>query len=295
MENIEAANHAVLVPTAGRARVVAGTLLSICRQDPPPGLVMIVYAEPEDVADCQATGDVRLVLMKGRRGQTLQQNDGIGALPPEIKLVTILDDDVELAPDYLANMREMFNQCPEAVAADGVFIRDGNVGRVEAVGLLAAEGQVRPAVGIREGGGLYGADKTARREILEKVPFDERLRLYSFMEDMDFARRCAKLGRIGTVDACRAVHLATSPGRTSERRRGFIQIMNPAYVRRKNLISAREFWVGYVFIFLRNNSLGMFLISGQRLLRQKRLGGNLRAMWCVVRGRIEPELVGEIQ
>ena len=288
-------NHAVLIATAGRAEVLAGTLASVGRQNLPPGLVVVVYAAPGDVVGCQPAGAAPTIFMQGRRGQTRQYNDALGRLPGEIHLVTFLDDDIELAPDYLHRARAVFNSRPEVAAADGRLLRDGKVSRSEAVEILASEGESGPGTDFRPGGGMYGANMTVRREVADAEPCDERILVYGFMFDVDFARRCAKHGLAGTVDACRAVHLATQSGRTSDRRRGFVQIMNSAYVRRKALISAREYWVGAVLTFLRNNFFGMLLISGQRRSRARRLSGNLLAIWYILRGRVEPELVEKIK
>lgn len=295
MEKILANNHAVLIATAGRAEVLAGTLASLGRQDPPPGMVVVIYAAPSDVAGCQAAAEARTIFMQGRRGQTRQYNDGLRALPEEIRLVTLLDDDIELATDYLFQAREVFNRRPEVVAADGRLLRDGKVGRSEAISIVASSEEFVPAVDFRPGGGMYGANMTVRRAVADAEPCDERILVYGFMFDVDFARRCARHGLVGTVDACRAVHLAAQSGRTSDRRRGFVQIMNSAYVMKKELISTKEFFVDYLLTFLRNNFLGMIFISGQRRIRLKRLIGNLLAISYLLRGRVEPELVEKVK
>lgn len=296
MENIAAQNHAVLIPTVGRPDVLADTLASLGRQTPPPGLVVVVYADEQDLPSRATLGCSGINFIGGRRGLTCQRNDGIAALPANTKLVTFLDDDIELAPDYLEKCREFLNRHPEVVAATGILLADGKITRESATQLLQEPMRNPPSSEYWPAGGLYGCNMTFRREVFEKERFDERLRLYGFMEDYDFSIRSRRHGETVSLGACRAVHLAEPAGRISNRRRGFAQIMNSAYLTKKGVVTRRGFWTNYVWrIMVHNNLLGSFAVAGERRLRWERLRGNFDAVFYLLRGRIEPELVEKIK
>jgi GT2 family glycosyltransferase len=296
MENIAAENHAVLIATAGRAGVLAETLASVGRQTPPPGTVVVVYADKHDLPDRGTAGCDGVTFVRGRSGLTCQRNDGIAALPANTRLVTFLDDDIELAPDYLERCREFLNRHPEVVAVTGILLADGKITRASARQLLQESVLSPPSSEYWSAYGLYGCNMTFRREVVEKERFDERLRLYGFMEDYDFSVRSMRHGNAVTLGTCRAAHLAEPSGRISNRRRGFAQIMNSAYLTKKGVITRREFWRDCVLkTMLRNNLIGALVATGDHRARRERLRGNVDAIFYLLRGRIEPELVEKIK
>ena len=85
-------------------------------------------------------------------------------------------------------------------------------------------------------GDVYGCNMCVRYSIACAEPFDERLPLYSYMEDMDFGTRARRHGHIGYYYGSLAVHLRASEGRVSYRALGFSEVMNPAYLAAKGTI-----------------------------------------------------------
>src|SRR5256885_1905456 len=69
---------------------------------------------------------------------------------------------------------------------------------------------------------------------------NERLSLYGWLEDLDFARSMLRRGRVVKCTGARIAHLGVSSGRQSEARYGFSQVMNPFYLWRKGQISLVE-------------------------------------------------------
>lgn len=76
------------------------------------------------------------------------------------------------------------------------------------------------------------------------VPFDERLPLYSWLEDLDFCRRMmARHGRVVKAMGVVAVHQGSnSGGRVAHQRLGYSQVANYVYLHRKGSAHTTEAW-----------------------------------------------------
>jgi hypothetical protein len=119
--------------------------------------------------------------------------------------------------------------------------------------------------------------------------FDERLPLYGWQEDVDFAMRVARGRAIGRTDGFHGVHQGIKRGRTSGRRFGYSQIVNPAYLYRKGSMSRKK---------MLNLAVRNFIANHVRALRPEpwvdrrgRIVGNWLALLDLARGRVEPERV----
>src|SRR5690606_25207242 len=96
------------------------------------------------------------------------------------------------------------------VLIDGLVVIDGDVTRCDAVMSLY---QHEPAPnGFINSVNAYGCNMTVRRLVAEEVRFDERLKLYAWLEDADFSRRCLKYGLCAQVLGARLVHLRATTG-----------------------------------------------------------------------------------
>lgn len=281
--------HAVVIASTRRPAILAATLQAIADQTTPADEIVLSLAEradaPEDLPD-----GVRVVI--GPRGLTRQRNAGLDALSPEIELVTFFDDDAEPAVDYLEKARRFAEQRPEVVLFDGEVVVDGavtgEVSRERAREILAAHVTTETVTGQPE---AYGCNMTVRATVAHAVRFDERLPLYGWLEDRDFAVRCGRHGAVVLYGGCAIVHLGTSSGRISGHRLGFSQIVNPHYLWRKDVLTPSQllhFW----FLALAGNGHGL-LRRDPVIDRGGRLRGNLRGFAAVVRG-LGPEAVLEI-
>jgi GT2 family glycosyltransferase len=204
--------------------------------------------------------------------------------------VTFLDDDVELAPDYLVKVRTFLASHPEVVLVNGRLLKNGNVTRAEAIAIIDKASSQSPDESFKHQEGAYGCNMTMRRDTLTRVQFDERLRSNGWLEDADFSLRCGQYGISATYHGCRLVHLMVVGGRVSGTRSGFSQIMNPYYLCRKRLIGRRELVLRHWIPALRNN-LVKLLLQDRRVDRLGRLRGNLTAFGLIMKGRCEPEYV----
>jgi len=281
------ADHAVIICSANRPDVLADTVAGLRRQTVQPGEIIVSVSKREDAPQgLWHERGVRVIL--ARRGSSVQRNCALDVLSPGIRLVTFLDDDIELDPTYFHEIREFLGAHPEVVLADGRLIRDGGVTRPEALRLLDTE--VEPGEGFAYTLNAIGCNMTVRRRIADLVRFDERLRLYAWLEDADFTRRCLAHGRCARCAAARAVHLAVRVGRVSGKQFGFAQIMNPYYLKNKGQMSFIGLFGRHWGHAIAANLWGT-LARDRSVDRLGRLKGNLIAFSLVARGRCEPEYV----
>lgn len=232
-------------------------------------------------------------VVTGVRGLAAQRNAGLDAVPG-VDVVAFFDDDSVIRPDYLSNAVAFFARHPRVLGLTGRVLLDGAVaGEVSpadaatALDRSAAEpldGAWRPT---RE---LYGCNFAVRVCAAPDCRFDDRLPLYSWLEDHDFARRLMRHGPLAEVDDCVIVHrAAASGGRQAHGRLGYSQVMNPVYLASKGSF---PLWLAaqqLVRPVAKNVALS---VAGQdRGWRRERLRGNVRAAGDALRRRITPERI----
>lgn len=231
------------------------------------------------------------------RGLAAQRNAGLDCLSGEVDVVFFFDDDAVLRSDYIANAVKFLCTHPDVLGLTGQVLADGKVsgeiGELEAEETLAQSWEDPLSHCWKPTRELYGANFAIRVSAVPELRFDERLPLYSWLEDHDFARRLMRAGPLVHVADCRMVHrAAASGGRTNHRRLGYSQVMNAVYLRRKGSF---PYWLAAQQIArptLKNIALS---IAGKSATwRRQRLGGNLIATKDVLRGRITPERILDI-
>jgi hypothetical protein len=117
--------------------------------------------------------------------------------------------------------------------------------------------------------------------------FDEALPLYGWQEDIDFAASVSRHGgRLVKTDAFVGVHRGVRSGRTSGKRFGYSQMVNPVYLCRKRTMKR-----SYAARIMTQN----FLANVRGLVRPEpwidrrgRLFGNLLGLADLVQLRIDP-------
>ena len=284
---------AVIIASYRRPQVLAGTLESLSRQSL-PSFQLILSLTSQD--DCHASAPLREArqICVGAPGLPVQRNRGIGLLDPAIRFVAFLDDDVEIAPDYLEAMRTIFLQNEKVVAFSGCVVEARAEDRPKAREALAkpAPGAILP-VEVTPSSGLYGCSMNVRREVLEQVKFDERLRRYAWLEDADFGVRVRALGQVGGSNACRLFHLRSPQGRISGKAFGYAQIMNPFYLARKGTLPWREALISHAAKVVFTNLRG-YVAGDKRVDRGGRLAGNWLAFRRLAAGRFVPEEIDSL-
>lgn len=288
-------NIAVAVATLGRPDIVTATLKHLLEtQTLKPAAVIVSCVVAEDAGDAAYLPAVTVVT--GRPGLAAQRNTALAALPTGIDVVVFFDDDFVADADWLAAAARTFRDEPQVVAFTGRVLADGIKGpglsfdeAVRIVGTVdrsASWSRIEPF-------SPYGCNMAFLLPAIGELRFDERLVLYGWLEDRDFAASLAKRGGrlIKCASAC-GVHMGVKSGRVAGDRLGYSQVVNPIYMQRKGTMTCGQV-VGQLFRNITSNVAGA--VKPEPFIdRRGRLRGNLRGLGDVLRGRLEPERAAAI-
>lgn len=281
----------VIVATVGRAALTRATIDRLADQTRPADGVLVIGAEPGDVAGV-AEARTRPEVVLAPRGSCSQRNRGLDMLEGRADIIVFLDDDYLPASDYFAGVEAFFAARPEIAGLTGTLIADGVNGPgfsfAEAVAMLAAD---RPPAARRIApiGALYGCNMAVRAGMARGLRFDEALPLYGWQEDIDYSGTLKTRGELVHVSFARGVHMGTKGGRTSGKRLGYSQIVNPVYMVRKRTMPPGM----AAGLILRNLAANLARAAWPEpwVDRRGRLAGNLLALGDVLRGRIDPRRI----
>jgi GT2 family glycosyltransferase len=279
--------HSVIIATKGRAPVVKETIKNILQQDSQVDKIIVSATHASDVDGLNNSGKIKSIL--GSVGLTVQRNAAIRCLDPKCTIVTFLDDDVELAANYFQVLNSFFQSRSDIIAVGGNPRLDGCT-RSEAQKCLAIIDE-NPASKEWLVPSLYGCNMSFRRDVIEGVQFDERLRLYGWLEDYDFSVRVSNKGPIAVLSDLKLCHLRTPTGRMNHQKFGFAQVMNPCYLVQKGTMSWKDLLRFHLFPLLIANLVGLLKSPVDRL---RRLQGNIKALAMIARGSVEPEAIERI-
>lgn len=287
---------AVAVATLGRPEVVSRTVRHLlATQTIKPAAVIISCASPGDAGDLAEVPGVTVVT--GPKGLPAQRNTALAALPAGTDIIAFFDDDFVADPGWLAAAAEAFREEPGLVGFTGHVLADGIKGPgipfEEALDIVeAAAGKTTTA--WTEPYSPYGCNMAFRASAIGDLRFDQRLVLYGWLEDRDFAaalaRRGGRLARSGTAQG---VHMGVKGGRVHGDRLGYSQVINPFYMLRKGTMTVTQV-ADHV---LRNIASNVAKAAWPEPFvdRRGRLRGNALALADMLRGRIEPERAAEIE
>jgi GT2 family glycosyltransferase len=286
---------AIIVSSVNRPEILHDTIVAMERQTISPLVTVLSLCDKNSVRE----ETLRLPLVRvvqGGQGLTRQRNNGLGALPQGVEYVLFMDDDSELAPNYLESMEQLFDGNPGVVLASGVSAMDGlrearALTREEAVAAVQqhhCESKTEPAEGA------YGCNMFVRRSLLDTMRFDERLPLDGWLEDYDFSTRCRLRGDVVWNFGTCVAHLgAQRIGRERGFLVGYSQIANPFYLWQKGVIPSffrllKMFWLPALRVSLQGTLHGrppwnvLFDYKG-------RMRGNMRALLDASCLRLRPE------
>lgn len=285
----------VVIASRGRPELLAEISDWLAGQTRPPARVVFSVVEARDLPGTAALYPGARVVVTGAPGLPAQRNRGLEAVLDESDIVVFLDDDYVPSRFALDGIARFFADNPGHVGANGHLIADGinsaGIDHAEAARLVAEHDAAAPAAGApaRELRGLYGCNMAYRAAAIGAARFDERLPLYGWQEDIDFAAQLLSRGRLGKTDAFAGVHRGIKAARSSGVRLGYSQVANPLYLMRKGTMRR-----SYSLRLIARNVLA----NHWRALRQEpwvdrrgRVRGNWLALADALLGRADPERI----
>jgi GT2 family glycosyltransferase len=285
---VEIKRVAVVVASRNRAEELAQLLKALAGQSLAPSAIVLSV---ETAADLPADLPAHVQAVFGSRGSSVQRNRGMELVLRESDVVVFFDDDFLPASLALAGVARLFAASPDIAGATGLVLRDGvtegGLSYHTAQAILADfESRTLGPVVNRTVDGTYGCNMAFRATAIGDVRFDENLPLYGWQEDVDFASRVGKIGRIVQTNAFAGVHIGVNKGRSSGIPLGFSQMVNPVYLVRKGTMSLPK----AAGLILRN-----FLANHVKALapepfvdRRGRVRGNWRGIRHMLCGRVDP-------
>lgn len=290
---------AIGIPSCGRRDILSAVLPLIARQTRQPDEIYVCLSSPEDMdPSCVAGLAVRVIVIISERGSCRQRNRILAAAKSDV--ILFLDDDFLMAPSYVEEVGRLFAENEDVVVATGTLVADGIIGPGISVDggleMIEADGRrPRPAQAFRPIYNAYGCNMAVRTSPVRdaELNFDENLPLYGWLEDVDFSRMAATLGRVVQADSLVGVHLGTKKARTPGIKFGYSQIANPIYLIRKDTMSVRHAGVQIV----RNLIANMVKVWNPEpwVDRRGRLRGNARAFLDLLSGRLAPKNVERLE
>jgi GT2 family glycosyltransferase len=284
----------VVIATLGRALEAGQVLARLQRQSLLPARIIFSVEKPEDLP---AGGVSGFEVVFGSRGLCAQRNRGMARLG-DCDLVVFYDDDFLPSLRSLEGLAELFSRHPDVVGATGVVLADGvtrgGVPFAEAEAIVEAYDSAPPVAPsiLADVRSAYGCNMAYRCRAVAGLRFDERLALYGWQEDVDFAGQIAARGRVVTTNAFAGVHMGVVKSRTPGLRLGFSQMVNPVYLVRKGTMrpghAARIMGCNLIANHLRA------LAPEPHIDRKGRLAGNWAGLFHLAGGGLEPERIASM-
>jgi len=233
----------VAIPTYKREKDLSECLDSILNQKLAPYEVLVIDNARDDKTKNIVFGkkeefigrSIKLKYIENNKENSLTVAKNIGAKLAVGELVSFLDDDVVLTKDYYQETTEFFKEKPKAIGMMGRTL--GNLWETNKLKFVAAQFlgkffllgfneknkcRVLPSLGVTSpmeekvvscewlsGASVY------RKDIFRDFSFDENLKKYSDMEDVDFSSRIYKKypGYLFFNPKARYIHKVSKSGR----------------------------------------------------------------------------------
>ena len=254
---------AVVIASTGRPVELGRWVDHMRRQTVQPAALVYAVAK---VTDLPCPEDIReaVTVVISDPGLPRQRNAGLEAVSESNDIIVYFDDDYVPSSYCIEGIDVWFRENQDIVAANGVLLADGintaGISYEEAARIVACQDALprsEPTV-LCELNGLYGCNMAYRIAAIGSDRFDEQLPLYAWQEDVDFATRVGRRGRIVKTNAFYGVHQGIKGARLPGLRLGYSQVVNPIYLARKGTLSISEAAKLVVKNMLMNHAKALF-------------------------------------
>jgi hypothetical protein len=291
------------IATVGRALILRDILKDMAQQTQQPDRIMVCHTAASDIAGIlpeDMPPGVEARFMVSAAGLPRQRNVILDT-SAGLDIVLFIDDDFVMAPRFVEAVLRCFHDNPHIVGVTGRVIHDD--ARGPGLGVVAGREKIA-ADAATQGSALdtawraaphcYGCNMAYRMDVVraKMLRFDERLPLYGWSEDIDFAHRIARHGMLAKLEGARGVHLGVKQARTAGRRLGYSQVANPLYLLGKGSYSAGRAGRSIARNIAANSLRALW--PEPYIDRRGRLAGNALALVDMVRGRMKPERILEL-
>jgi GT2 family glycosyltransferase len=288
----------VVVCSANRPDVLSETIESLMRGQSlqPREIIVSVFNLAHVPAKIRADSAIRVVV-SSRQALSAQRNAAIKVVRTPYTL--FLDDDVEIAPNFIESMESLLDEVEDVVIATGFVVLDGvrgdaGVDRTSARAAVLNYVREHEDCECQEG---YGCNLFVRTRMFDQVLFDENLPLYGWLEDLDFSTNCLRYGRIIRNAGTCVAHLGSPTGRVSGLEFGYSQIVNPFYLWCKNGTPklTNVVFAHWLVPVARNLRRTLMRAPGIRSDRTGRFKGNMIGFYRLLAGKVDPSYILQLQ
>jgi GT2 family glycosyltransferase len=214
----------IIIPALHRPDLTAKCVESIGRQCGQGDALEIIIvenaAEPGRLyQNAAGVAKVRSLLLEDNLGTTGSINRALATTTA--RYVLLLNNDVELEPNFVSALRKALDESPQLAFATGKLLQGREPGRVDGAGdaLLAGGGAYRLGHGDRDAGQFQharsvlsgcGAATLYRRSVLDELGgLDEQL--FAYLDDIDLGLRACLHGYEGRyIPHAVATHLGSA-------------------------------------------------------------------------------------
>jgi glycosyltransferase involved in cell wall biosynthesis len=293
----------VIICTKDREESLRACLDSLFHQSRLPGEVIIVDDGNLNGAAIAALAESHGIrsqyLKKESPGLTASRNTGVEHAQGDV--VLFLDDDVVLGPGYVAGIVEVFDADLDGTVggATGVLrihYRPGIPAFLRFFGLDGRQpGAILPSgygVPVREGEltqptvvqWLSGCNMAYRRQVFDKLRFDQRLGTYGWGEDRDFSFRVAHEWTLVATPKAELVHTEAQAGRIDGRLMGYMETSYFFRFFRENMPKRLANWLSFAWAIVGILVKNLLQATGRadRGHELARLRGNLDGLWAII-------------
>ncbi len=306
----------VVTPTFRRPREVIELLQNLCQQTLLPGEVIIVDGAPdEETATERAVNQIAYPspfpckYLRSEKGTAVQRNAGINIASGD--LIALIDDDVRLEPDFLAQIAEVFTRDTRGEVGGIVGYRANRhfkpseakrwrwyrrlnlltiykPGRYDFhTGYPINANLQAPFGGTREVDFMTTACAVWRRRVFDSgLRFDLFFQDYGVLEDAHFSLRASRQWKLLQCGDARCLELHSPSGRVNSQKIGYKCVVNYYYVFKDiaGPLSWRQkyrFWRFQAFEFAR---VAASAIRRRRKSDWMELRGRFQGFAAIVRG-----------